>query len=415
MEYGNGPTNELVWKTVHNRYHNEDFQVHEDNLNVNVAMLSQYIHEGDTVLDIGCGEGKFGAVLRNKNCSIYGIDLDKKALEIALKKNNYKKGFVFNIEAPSFQDSDYCEFNKEQILFDDIALIDILEHVINPTQVIWNSVKYLKDEGSILVSVPNVNNADILLNLMRDHFNYRADGVLDNTHTKYFTKRSFAEWIYEINECSDFTLDCEYVGSTYGYTDYLEEVKKRTPNVYQFIQLNPYFHVIQHLFLLKYYKNKNNEKMVNLKMLFQEKGVDLSAELELLLQNQGISVPDNMKFSMLTNERKIMEEQLQSANTGWADCADELGKAKIRIDKLEAELLTAKEFMKKQEQAIQELNSANREIEAKWKECSTALQAADDGWRECAEALERAKAGWEECAKALQEAKEQLGAKDGSS
>ena len=155
--------------------------------------------------------------------------------------------------------------------------------------------------------------------------------------------------------------------------------------------------------------------MVNLKMLFQEKGVDLSAELELLLQNQGISVPDNMKFSMLTNERKIMEEQLQSANTGWADCADELGKAKIRIDKLEAELLTAKEFMKKQEQAIQELNSANREIEAKWKECSTALQAADDGWRECAEALERAKAGWEECAKALQEAKEQLGAKDGSS
>ena len=59
MEYGNGETNQLTWKTNDNRYHNADFHVNEDNLNVNVAMLGRLVENGDTVLDIGCGEGKF--------------------------------------------------------------------------------------------------------------------------------------------------------------------------------------------------------------------------------------------------------------------------------------------------------------------------------------------------------------------
>ena len=62
-------------------------------------------------------------------------------------------------------------------------MIDILEHVINPTRVIENSVRYLKDKGKILISVPNVNNADIFLNLLNDHFNYR-EAVCWIIHTR---------------------------------------------------------------------------------------------------------------------------------------------------------------------------------------------------------------------------------------
>ena len=121
------------------------------------------------------------------------------------------------------EETGYRELKKAKILFDKIALIDILEHVINPTAVIENVIPFLKENGKILISVPNVNNGDIFLNLLRDHFNYQQSGVLDNTHTKYFTKRSFLEWISEINENNDFSLDCEYVGSTYGYTDFFRE------------------------------------------------------------------------------------------------------------------------------------------------------------------------------------------------
>ena len=66
MELGNGKKNQLVWRSSENRYHNEEFKVNEDNDNVNVAILARQVNAESTVLDIGCGEGKFGAMLLNQ-------------------------------------------------------------------------------------------------------------------------------------------------------------------------------------------------------------------------------------------------------------------------------------------------------------------------------------------------------------
>ena len=117
-----------------------------------------------------------------------------------------------------------------------------------------------------------MNNADIFLNLLNDHFNYREAGVLDNTHTKYFTRHSFIEWIEDINSTADFALDCEYIGSTFGETEFMQEVEKKYPNVYELIQLNPWFNAIQHLFVLTYYKNKKRGKHQSSRRTFTGKG-----------------------------------------------------------------------------------------------------------------------------------------------
>lgn len=143
--------------------------MNEDNDNVNVAILARQVNAESTVLDIGCGEGKFGAMLLNKKCQLYGIDIDSEACRNASEKYKYNKIFCTNIEAPDYADEGFAELESLSFEFDYIALIDILEHVINPTRVIENSVRYLKDKGKILISVPNVNNADIFLNLLNDH------------------------------------------------------------------------------------------------------------------------------------------------------------------------------------------------------------------------------------------------------
>ena len=87
MEFGNGKKNQLVWRSSENRYHNEEFKVNEDNDNVNVAILARQVNAESTVLDIGCGEGKFGAMLLNKKCQLYGIDIDSEAWRVCHRKN----------------------------------------------------------------------------------------------------------------------------------------------------------------------------------------------------------------------------------------------------------------------------------------------------------------------------------------
>lgn len=62
--------------------------MNEDNDNVNVAILARQVNAESTVLDIGCGEGKFGAMLLNKKCQLYGIDIDSEACRNASENIN---------------------------------------------------------------------------------------------------------------------------------------------------------------------------------------------------------------------------------------------------------------------------------------------------------------------------------------
>lgn len=398
MEYGNGTTNQLVWQSSDNRYHNADFQVTEDNLNVNVAMLAKYVSSGSLILDVGCGEGKLGAVLRHKNCQLYGIDLDHDAGRFAVEHCGYQEVLYFNIE-----DSDsekYLSLKRSGLRFDIIALIDILEHVINPTRVIQNIVPLLKENGQILISIPNVNNADILLNLLRDHFNYREAGVLDNTHAKYFTKTSFLQWIRQMNDLLAFDLDCEYVGSTYGYTDFLASIKLQYPAVYQFVQLNPYFHAIQHLFVLHVSQHKGQRLKKHLDLLLEEEAPNLIAALESSLQENVKSPQQFGNITLLPNERQILEQQVQSSTQGWETCSQALTEAKERIAILEKELEKAAQFSNKQEKSISELKNALNQYE------KNALSS--NGQKKYNEKLSSATEGWKKCSQALDEAKERI-------
>lgn len=193
MEYGNGDTNCLVWETTENRYHHEEDCLTLENLNVNISILGREITEHSCVLDVGCGEGKLAKLIKEKSCVVYGIDIDRAAIQYALEKGRYQDIFCFDVEKPCDNILEYERFKKKALKFDYIVIADILEHTINPTKVLQEISDCLKDDGKILVSVPNVNNADIILNLLRGRFNYMQAGILDNTHTKYFTKSSFVE------------------------------------------------------------------------------------------------------------------------------------------------------------------------------------------------------------------------------
>lgn len=60
--------------------------------------------------------------------------LIQKHVEMHWKNIKYNKIFCTNIEAPDYTDEGFAELESLSFEFDYIALIDILEHVINPTK-----------------------------------------------------------------------------------------------------------------------------------------------------------------------------------------------------------------------------------------------------------------------------------------
>ena len=74
--------------------------------------------------------------------------------------------------------------------FDVIVYADVLEHLADPLRVLVELNHSLRDDGSIVISVPNIAHFYIRLLLLFGRFDYIDRGILDHTHLRFFTERS---------------------------------------------------------------------------------------------------------------------------------------------------------------------------------------------------------------------------------
>ena len=95
------------------------------------------------VLDIGCGEGTFLLSMKKNNWEVSGTETSHDHIE-ALKKKRI-----------SVCDEAKGECNFSNKSFDLITLWHVLEHVINPKEVLIKANGLLKDKGRIIIEVPN--------------------------------------------------------------------------------------------------------------------------------------------------------------------------------------------------------------------------------------------------------------------
>lgn len=143
-------------------------------------LIADELGSGKKVLDVGCNKGYIKALA--KGCDFYGIDFDSRDLREA-KKIGYKQVFQLDLN----------DFAKLQLKgkFNVIMLADILEHLIFPEKVLKYFVDhYLEDDGTVLISLPNVANFVIRLNLLFGNFNYTESGILDKTHLHLYTLKT---------------------------------------------------------------------------------------------------------------------------------------------------------------------------------------------------------------------------------
>lgn len=132
------------------------------------------------VLDVGCGGGKTMRYLIDSGVpDVTGIEFSETALRMA--REDHLNVIRLDLEKDPFP------FDRST--FDFIIFADILEHLTDPWKMLRQAREILKDDGIMLISIPNMKNYKIMkLLLIHDRWEYADAGILDKTHLRFFTK-----------------------------------------------------------------------------------------------------------------------------------------------------------------------------------------------------------------------------------
>jgi O-antigen biosynthesis protein len=148
--------------------------------------IIHFVGHNKVVLDVGCSEGLLSKKMKENDCSVVGIEQDKEAAEIA---KEYCQDLIIG-------DVETIELNtKYENYFDTLIFADILEHLKEPSDVLERFKKYLKDDGCLIISIPNISNWKIRLQMLLGNFEYNEYGILDNGHIRFFNEKSTKKMI----------------------------------------------------------------------------------------------------------------------------------------------------------------------------------------------------------------------------
>lgn len=158
------------------KYYKVDGEFQE---NTSHYKIISYINDNDIVLEFGCASGYMSKYMHEKlGCKVYGIELCREALDEALPF--LEKGVCADIDELNWKEE------ISNIKFDVIMFADVMEHLKNPVEVLQTAVEFLKDDGKVIISIPNIAHGDIVCKLLNNHFDYTDTGLLDDTHIHFW-------------------------------------------------------------------------------------------------------------------------------------------------------------------------------------------------------------------------------------
>lgn len=156
------------------------------------------------ILEVGCASGGMGAELkREREAFVAGVEMNSSAANLAREVlDDVIEGNIESMPLPYAKES-----------FDCIIFADILEHLVDPLSVLKSTAPLLREGGSVVASIPNIQFYAILGQLGEGAWTYQDEGILDRTHLRFFTlkemKKLFNDAGMEIDQIEE-NLSPEY-------------------------------------------------------------------------------------------------------------------------------------------------------------------------------------------------------------
>jgi 2-polyprenyl-3-methyl-5-hydroxy-6-metoxy-1,4-benzoquinol methylase len=148
--------------------------------NGNAPLLALLDSAARMVLDVGCGAGDNAALLRTMlpQCEVHGVTHSPTEAQMAEKC--MAACWVFDIEGE-------IPAELAAIRFDTLIFSHVLEHLRDPAVILKKFTALLRPGGCVAIAVPNVLSWAMRWRFVRGNFEYESDGVLDDTHLRFFT------------------------------------------------------------------------------------------------------------------------------------------------------------------------------------------------------------------------------------
>ena len=144
------------------------------------AFLLEHVSAGDRVLDLGCGDGAFAAVLVEAGAAVTGVDVAAEAVRRARER---APGARFE------QVAEGAPLPLDEDAVDVVWAGEVLEHVADVVGLLAEVRRVLRWGGTLLVTTPNVARLGVALEALRgapleERLDPRAD------HLRFFTART---------------------------------------------------------------------------------------------------------------------------------------------------------------------------------------------------------------------------------
>lgn len=133
------------------------------------------------VLDLGSSSGLLTLRLKNKGLSSVGVDMIAPQLASPL----FDQYIQMNLEEPTGLSFPFQ--------FEYVLMADVIEHLRTATPLLQVTKSLLKQDGELIVSVPNIAVWLYRLSLLCGRFDYTKKGTLDETHVRFFTVKTIKQ------------------------------------------------------------------------------------------------------------------------------------------------------------------------------------------------------------------------------
>jgi SAM-dependent methyltransferase len=151
------------------------------------AILLGMVDDGapKRILDVGCGPGWVADELRRRGHYVVGVDSTT---------HDGVRDRVDEFHEADLEDGLPADVSGE---FDVVVAGDVIEHVRRPDRLMDQLAARLANDGEMLASVPNFAHWYPRGRVALGLFDYDQRGILDRTHLRHFTRRSFRRLVKE--------------------------------------------------------------------------------------------------------------------------------------------------------------------------------------------------------------------------